>query len=60
MTFPPQSWRGRTNYARMGAKERDDIEAALRADPTDIEGIAKRFERGCSTIVKLKGLAGIK
>ncbi|HWH22490.1 MAG TPA: hypothetical protein VNT25_04255 [Allosphingosinicella sp.] len=39
---------------RITWKERDAIVAALRANPDDVEGVARRFGRSLSTVAKLR------
>ena len=45
--------------ARITGKERDAIIAALRDDPQNVEGIALRFGRGASTVLKLRQTSGV-
>lgn len=51
--FPLGAQAKRTNRAGITAKEADAIEAALRADPNDLHGIAQRFERSVGTIWRI-------
>lgn len=52
MNAPAQTQKRRG--APIKVKERDAIIAALQADPHDIEGVAAKFNRGISTILKLR------